>query len=322
MTHEKYPTTWLGSGHVQSGGSGNANAQPRNFWFMRERDAPHWTLTVSKTGTGTGTVNSAPGGITCGGDCSESYLEGTVVTLTATPSAGSTFTGWSGDCTGTGSCVVTMAAARSVTAAFSITTQTLTVSLAGGGSGTVTSSPTGINCGVDCSEVYSHGTVVTLTAAPSAGSVFGGWSGACSGMGGCTVTMDQARSVMATFTEKGLNFYTVIPCRLIDTRLTGVPLTSGVARIFPVAGGCGVPSTAKAVSVNVTAISASAEGSIVLYGGDTTAPLTSSISFKALVDRANNAVVSLGGDGTMAGRALLPGGGTLDMAVDVNGYFE
>ncbi len=73
--------------------------------------------------------------------------------------------------------------ARSVTATFTTATYTLTVDLGGAGSGTVTSSPAGINCGVDCSEVYNHGTLVTLTATPSVGSVFGGWSGACSGTG-------------------------------------------------------------------------------------------------------------------------------------------
>ena len=77
-----------------------------------------YTLTVSKAGTGAGTVTSAPAGIDCGSDCSESYPANTTVTLTATPAAGSSFTGWSGACAGTGSCRVAMTAARSVTATF------------------------------------------------------------------------------------------------------------------------------------------------------------------------------------------------------------
>jgi hypothetical protein len=76
------------------------------------------TLTVSKTGTGSGTVTSNPSGINCGSDCSVAYGAGTTVTLTASPAAGSTFTGWSGACSGTGSCQVTMDAAKSVTAGF------------------------------------------------------------------------------------------------------------------------------------------------------------------------------------------------------------
>ena len=80
------------------------------------------------------------------------------------------------------------------------TTFTLSVSKAGAGSGTVTSSPAGISCGTACSHAFVSGTDVTLTAAAAQGSAFSGWSGACSGMS-CTVHMSQARSVTATFTS-------------------------------------------------------------------------------------------------------------------------
>jgi len=329
---------------------------------------PTFALTVAKAGTGSGTVTSSPAGISCGSDCSESYASGTSVTLTAAAAGGSTFAGWSGACSGTGTCVLSMTAARSVTATFNTsggtrgtfgnggnpwaiaasgttriqaenfdtggegvayhdtdvansggvhrttegvdiqaTTDTgggnnvgwinagewieftvnvaaagtydlrlrlarqatgtstvmvlfggvdktgnltvpstggwqtwtdvtrtgvslsagqqflrismtggsynlnwieitaatpsfaLTVAKAGTGSGTVTSSPAGVNCGSDCSESYTSGTNVTLTAAPAAGSTFAGWSGACTGTGTCAVTMSAARSVTATF---------------------------------------------------------------------------------------------------------------------------
>src|SRR5437870_9076175 len=66
--------------------------------------------------TGSGTVTSAPVGINCGVTCTASFASGTAVTLTATPAAGSTFTGWSGGgCSGTGMCVVTVSAATTVT---------------------------------------------------------------------------------------------------------------------------------------------------------------------------------------------------------------
>lgn len=87
--------------------------------------------------------------------------------------------------------------------AASSTSFTLTVSKTGSGSGTVTSSPSGINCGSDCSEAYGTGTAVTLTASPAAGSTFPGWSGACSGTGSCQVTMDAAKSVTAGFGSSG-----------------------------------------------------------------------------------------------------------------------
>ena len=83
-----------------------------------------------------------------------------------------------------------------------IPTYLLTVVKDGTGTGTVTSSPAGINCGTDCTETYNSGTSVTLTAAPSIGSIVGGWSGGgCSGTGlTCTVTMDAAKTVTVTFT--------------------------------------------------------------------------------------------------------------------------
>ncbi|MFN8575169.1 MAG: hypothetical protein U0132_24155 [Gemmatimonadaceae bacterium] len=77
-----------------------------------------FSLTVTRNGSGSGTVTSSPGGITCGSDCSETYTSSTVITLTATATAGSTFVGWSGDCGGVGMCQVTMNGARAVNAQF------------------------------------------------------------------------------------------------------------------------------------------------------------------------------------------------------------
>jgi hypothetical protein len=79
-------------------------------------------------------------------------------------------------------------------------TYPLTVTRAGTASGTVTSSPAGIDCDASCSALFDAGTAVTLTAAPASGSTFSGWSGACSGTGSCQVTMSTALSVTATFT--------------------------------------------------------------------------------------------------------------------------
>ncbi len=79
--------------------------------------------------------------------------------------------------------------------------RTLSVTKSGSGSGTVTSSPAGINCGATCSAPFSNGTAVTLTAAPASGSKFTGWSGACSGLGGCMLTMTANRSVTAGFAK-------------------------------------------------------------------------------------------------------------------------
>jgi hypothetical protein len=78
------------------------------------------TLTIAKSGAGSGTVTSSPAGISCGATCSHAYAHGTAVTLTATPAAGSTFAGWSGPCTGTWNCGVTLNADTTVTAKFSL----------------------------------------------------------------------------------------------------------------------------------------------------------------------------------------------------------
>ena len=79
----------------------------------------------------------------------------------------------------------------------------LEVQKSGAGAGTVTSSPAGISCGADCQRYYKKNTTVTLSAAAGAGSTFAGWSGACSGMAGCTVTMDVNKSVTAQFLPTG-----------------------------------------------------------------------------------------------------------------------
>jgi endoglucanase len=164
---------------------------------------------------------------------------------------------------------------------------------------------------------------VTLTAAASTLSVFTGWSGACTGTGSCNVTMDQARSVTATFEDTGLDFFTLTPCRVVDTRL-GTPLSSDVTTIFIVAGNCGIPATAKAVSVNLTAIPGTSGGVMTLFPGDAAAPGTLTLSFTASTNRANNSVMGLAsnGDGTLAVLAEITGGGTMNVAIDVNGYFE
>jgi hypothetical protein len=97
-------------------------------------------------------------------------------------------------------------------------TFTLAVTKSGTGAGTVTSSPSGISCGSTCSENFSSGTVVNLTATPDSGSTFAGWSGACSGTGACSVTMDAAKSVSATFNSippAALSSITVSPTSVI-----------------------------------------------------------------------------------------------------------
>jgi hypothetical protein len=134
-----------------------------------------YTLSVSKAGTGTGTVTSYPSGINCGTNCSADYPDSTLVTLTAAPAANSTFAGWSGGvCSDTGACIVAMNSVKSVTATFYISGDPLRVYKAGTDTGTVTSYPAGINCGTTCIGYFTGGSLVTLAATPDPDSTFGG----------------------------------------------------------------------------------------------------------------------------------------------------
>ena len=160
-------------------------------------------LTVTPAGTGSGEVTSmAPNaGIDCGATCQSDFPQGASVTLQAVPDASSTFDGWGGACSGTDTCTVAMDTAQDVTATFTLVDHALTVTNAGTGTGTITSDTGGLNCPGTCMVNYSYGTAVTLTATPSGGSTFTGWSGdVCSGTGTCNVTMDATTNVIATFT--------------------------------------------------------------------------------------------------------------------------
>jgi hypothetical protein len=169
-------------------------SQPTNITLFANANS---TLSVSTVGNGS--VGSSPGGISCGSTCSANFATGAQVSLTATPASGWSFTGWSGACGGSGGCGVTMAGNQAVIATFTQNSFTLTASETG--SGTITSSDGQIGCGQTCNASYLSGTQVSLTAAPAAGWSFTGWGGACSGTGGCTVTMNAATSVSATFTQ-------------------------------------------------------------------------------------------------------------------------
>ena len=158
------------------------------------------TLTVTTAGTGTGKVTSSPAGISCPGTCTAKFALNTQVTLTEAPGATYYFGGWSGACSGTTTCSVTMKAAENVAAAFS-PAGVLTVTESGNGTGTVTSSPAGINCPGTCTATFPPSTQVTLSETPGANYYFGGWSGACSGMATCSVSMTVPESVVAAFTS-------------------------------------------------------------------------------------------------------------------------
>jgi hypothetical protein len=128
----------------------------------------------------------------------------------------------------------------------------------------------------------------------------------------------------------GLEFHTLPPCRVIDTRnpsgpFGGPALLSGAERTFTIsASACGVPVSARVISLNLTAIDPTANGYIAIYPGDTTFPMTSSVNFAAGQIRANNAVAALSRNGlaTLTALAGPAGGMEVHLVIDVNGYFE
>ena len=168
-------------------------------------DSGHWSypgleVQVSLAGTGAGTVSG--GAIACGSVCSAFFGRGQAVTLTAAAASGSVFAGWAGACSGTGACNLTVDSAKAVTARFELLRR-VTVSRRGRGIGTVASAPGGISCGSNCSADYPNGARVTLTARAGAGSRFVSWAGACTGAGECTLDMNGAKSVSASFADVG-----------------------------------------------------------------------------------------------------------------------
>ncbi|MCL2688941.1 MAG: hypothetical protein FWE57_03710 [Chitinispirillia bacterium] len=154
---------------------------------------------------GTVTVNGSPAFTGTATSASSTHTGGVQITLVAAPSAGFSFTGWSGSCTGTNTtCAVTMNQSHTVTASFGITgavNHTLTVRRAPPAGGSITVNGQAAFSGSQSSVSVFHpaGTTLTLAAAPSAGNMFTGWSGACTGTGSCVITMSQDREVTANF---------------------------------------------------------------------------------------------------------------------------
>jgi hypothetical protein len=144
----------------------------------------------------------------------------------------------------------------------------LTVTPSGNGSGTVTSNPSGINCGSTCTASFDSGTAVILTAAAS-GSTFVGWSGACTGTGPCTVTMNADQSVIANFVapdfsisgsvpnpvSPGQNSTSTVTVNSVNGFTGPVPLSCSVQPAVSLAPTCLLNPTSVTPSVNGTATS-------------------------------------------------------------------
>jgi hypothetical protein len=118
-------------------------------------------------------------------------------------------------------------------------------------------------------------------------------------------------------------FFTLTPCRLFDTRQpqNGPALAPGVVRTVTAHGACGIPATARALAVNVTAVAPTGAGNLTLYSGVGSMPLASTLSFAPGITRSNNAIVLVRADGSLALQSA-SGSGTVHVTIDVSGYFE
>ncbi len=170
--------------------------------------APAIGLTIAGNGHGVVTFSPAGSRASCSASCRSRYSSGTEVTLVATPDTNMVFGGWTGDCSGAGSCSVTMTASHTVRATFykqsSGAPQQLSLTLQGSGTGTVSVLGDGAAtvCASSCVASFGKGAMVKLTATPASGMLFASWSGGCIGRKAtCLVRLTAAKSVTATFTR-------------------------------------------------------------------------------------------------------------------------
>jgi hypothetical protein len=171
--------------------SGPWNDLQDSVW-LSHLDAPQVPLSVAMTGTGT--VASELPGLDCATACTTQWDPGSAVPLTATPGPGLRFVRWTGACTGSSSCTVTLTQAQSVTAVFGPSTIPLKVATTGRGS---------VRCTPVCARAFPAGRPLTLRAVPAKGWKFSGWSGGCKGTHTvCRPTTQTALTVRATFRRK------------------------------------------------------------------------------------------------------------------------
>jgi hypothetical protein len=140
-------------------------------------------------------------------------------------------------------------------------------------------------------------------------------------------TSEFSPCLPATVISSPLGFYTLPPCRVVDTRdpdgpQGGPALAANATRRFDLAGHCGVPASAAVVSTNVAAVAPTASGFLRFFATDAPIPTTSSITFRLGQTKANNALVSVSRDGTGSIEVQNGSEGSVHFALDVNGYFQ
>jgi List-Bact-rpt repeat protein len=190
---------------------------------------------------GPGTVTTAPAGIRCPDTCDATFAADDPVLLTASARPGATFAGWSGDCAGVRRCRLRVDGEHSVTARFvrAAEARTVTVRLAGDGTGEVTSAA-GIDCPGACRTSVARGTRIRLVPIPLGDSTFAGWSGGgCDGTDPCALTVDGPVTIVGRFAAAppGDVALTVIPrgegSGTVTSDRPGISCPQACARTFP-----------------------------------------------------------------------------------------
>jgi hypothetical protein len=252
------PTTLIGTGEVELAVNDDGYADNSGAWSATVSADTAPQLTVSKSGTGTGSVTSSPAGIDCGSSCSSVFSPGTQVTLTATPDTGSTFTGWSGGgCSGTGTCQVTLNSDTAITAAFDTS----------GGVGGGTSGAPDVTTG-SAHNVTGSGATVTGLVDPN-GTDTSYWFeyGPTTDYGSKT-TVDDAGITNGFVGEaevSGLQASTLYHYRIVAQRGSGAPVL-GADRTFTTLG----PSATTGAASGITQTAATLAGTVDPRGSATT----------------------------------------------------
>lgn len=184
---------------------------------------------------------------------------------------------------------------------------------------TIVNDPSGGGFGLSGADlVVANTTLLTAAQSPYQLSVRSGDNGSPS--------LSVERYVNVDVFSTGTSYYTLSPCRIIDTRLPdgpggGPPVGAGAERVFQARGTCGIPAGAKAVAMNVTAVAPPAIGFMTLFPSDGVRPSASTINYRTAKNRANNAIVMLSATGQFTVFNFNSVAAT-HVVVDVNGYFQ
>jgi uncharacterized repeat protein (TIGR01451 family) len=294
------------------------------------------TVTSTTAGTPTGSVSFISGTTLLGTASLDASAKAVFTTTTLTPGSHSLRATYNGNATfnPSTSALLTqtvrdtssVALASSANPSAPGQTVTFTATITPGSSssfptGTVTFYDSAAVIGMSSVFFPGRATFNTSTLSTGSHSITAAYSGDTLVQGSTSPALVQIVAVAG-----GMSFYTVTPCRLVDTRtgngpLGGPALVAGAQRTFALTGRCAVPASARSLSLNVTVTGPTTAGDLRLFPSGITAPGTTTINYRAAQTRANNAIASLGTTGNLTVQCD-QASGTVQLILDVNGYFQ